>query len=295
LIDLDILRYRIGFACETTYYDVYIKGEEEHGRFASFIGKTAFNDWLKEGIIDEVDIIIDKRIVPEPVDHCLHSVKLQIESMVKAVKADSYMGYLSGTGNFRENLVDYYKANRKDARKPYHYDNITDYLISNWDAVVVNGEEADDALGIAQVTSSTDTVICSIDKDLDCIPGNHYNFVNDEHYFIDEVDANRNFFAQMISGDTADNIPGLYKITGKRHSSKLSDVLLSKDNYEDMWWYVFDLYVESFLEVEDHVSHYLLKEVRKAVWLKLREIGKLLWIKRLPDDDWEPPELMEGA
>ena len=153
LIDGDVLRYRIGFACEE---------------------------------------IIDGEVVPDTIENCLHSVKEQIHSILREAGADSYRVFLSGKGNFRESLVDYYKANRKDSRKPYHFDNITQYLINYWDAEVIEGQEADDALGIAQVQNKyivdqqklgghgyTETIICTIDKDLDNVPGWHYNFLSE--------------------------------------------------------------------------------------------------------------------
>src|SRR5690606_41714779 len=69
------------------------------------------------------------------------------------------------------------------ARKPYWYDEIRDYLIRRWGAEVVDGQEADDAIGIAAWNSYKEcpeySIIASIDKDLRMIPGYHYNWVKD--------------------------------------------------------------------------------------------------------------------
>jgi hypothetical protein len=292
LIDCDILVYRIGFACETSWTDVYIKGEEEHGRFASFPNKTDFKKWLKEQPIELDELTLETRIEPEPVENCLHSVKLQIESILKAVGTTEYIAYLTGKGNFREKVAPYYKMNRKDSRKPYHYDAIREYLVKRYDAIVIEGEEADDALGIMQTQAMEDTIICTIDKDLDCIAGPHYNFVKDEMYEVSEVEANRNFYSQMITGDATDNIPGIYKITGTKDSKKFHAPLQEMDDPREMWEYIVELYVRACQIEEDDADDLI--TLTESVIDKLKEIGQLLWIRRVPDEVWEPPSF-EGA
>lgn len=62
-----------------------------------------------------------------------------------------YTIYLTDSkGNFRLGLYPEYKGNRKQPR-PKHYDILRDYLIQHEAAVVSWGQEADDALGIAQM------------------------------------------------------------------------------------------------------------------------------------------------
>jgi hypothetical protein len=61
-------------------------------------------------------------------------------------------------------------------------------------------------LGVCQ---GEDTIICSIDKDLRTIPGKHYNL---DSGVVDEVtrhDAWHNFWSQVLTGDSTDNIEGL--------------------------------------------------------------------------------------
>ena len=62
-------------------------------------------------------------------------------------------------------------------------------------------------LGLNQ---TTDTCICSIDKDLLQIPGRHYNFVDDVKSTVDIYEADNWFMTQVLSGDVStDNIQGL--------------------------------------------------------------------------------------
>lgn len=283
LIDGDILRYRIGFACETHYYDIYAKGDEDRGILHSADNAKDRDEWIRVYIGSKDDVTIKERFIPDPVENCLHSVKMQLEFILSRTGATAYRIFLSGKGNFRDSLVDYYKANRKDARKPFHYDNIGKYLIENWKAEVVNGQEADDALGIFQYTFLhsdsplfLDTIICTIDKDLNNIPGWHYNFVKDEKYWVDEDEALRNFYAQLLEGDSSDNIPGLGKITGTRIKSwkKVLEPLAYCETEEQMWDYIVQVYNEYGIDSPEN---------------KLEEIGQLLWIRREKDEMWIPP------
>ena len=128
--------------------------------------------------------------------------------------------------NFRNEVYPNYKANRADARRPVHYEKIRSHLINRWNAEVVNGIEADDAIGIYQ---EDNTVICTIDKDLDCIPGPHYNFVKGEYYEVSPSEAVNHFCMQMLAGDGTDNICALRGVGMKTAQKRLDKY----DNYAD--------------------------------------------------------------
>ena len=103
-----------------------------------------------------------------------------MNNMVLNLQCERYVGFLTGTNNFRKALFPEYKANRKGKPKPKWLDSCRKYLQYKWNATVTNGIEADDALGIA-ASHELGSIICSIDKDLMQIPGDHYNFVKDEY------------------------------------------------------------------------------------------------------------------
>lgn len=144
----------------------------------------------------------------QPLAFALHAVDTVVDSLKE--KFDSLAFYLTGTDNFRDKVatIQKYKGNRDNVEKPQYYKQVGEFLIDKYHAEVVDGMEADDALGIAQ-TSQADTCIISIDKDLLQIPGNHFNWVKNERTFIDEVTGNRNFYGQVLSGDRTDNIAGI--------------------------------------------------------------------------------------
>src|SRR5699024_9976590 len=58
-----------------------------------------------------------------------------------------------------------YKGNR-DSRKPKHFYNTVAYVRSEFDCVSGYGLEADDLLAIYATRDPTNSVICSVDKDL---------------------------------------------------------------------------------------------------------------------------------
>lgn len=136
------------------------------------------------------------------------------------------------------------------------------------------GDEADDALGIAQCQAGCgeDTIICSIDKDLDGIPGWHYNFSKnrkaDGTYIVSEVNANRFFYKQILSGDSTDNIPGMFRKLGKKATSRYTNPLDKMTATKDMYAHVVECYEGD------------------SAFVNL--VGSLLWIKRDPDGLWLP-------
>lgn len=189
-----------------------------------------------------------------------------IDTIRKEVKYDEAINFLTSTdkSNFRFSIAKTlpYKGNRKQP-KPLHYDALRDYLIRKYDTVVISGQEADDAIGIYQCNSDEDTtIIVSIDKDLDMIPGWHYNFVKKERYKVDLDQALRNFYMQILIGDISDNISGARGV-GKVRAKKYIDAC---QNEEEMWA-TCEKYYEGDTE-------------------RLLENAQLLWIRREEGELW---------
>ncbi len=130
-----------------------------------------------------------------------------IKDIVANTKSDSYEVYLTSDdkSNFRHEIYTEYKANRK-APKPLWYGELRAYLTDVHKAVVVVGREADDALADRQ---TVDTILCTIDKDLDQIAGKHYDFVKDVIYERTAEEGLRFFYYQLLVGDRTDNIKGI--------------------------------------------------------------------------------------
>lgn len=130
---------------------------------------------------------------------------------------------------FEEAKKKEYKAGaNRNKDKPFHYNNIREYMLANYECVVAEGMEADDLLSVHQYARSEqlDTIICSRDKDLRITPGMHYGWECGRQAqwgpkrvteIGDLILKNPNkvvgtglkfFYSQVVTGDTVDNIPG---------------------------------------------------------------------------------------
>lgn len=203
----------------------------------------------------------------DPVENALHSVKVMLNSMLTATGCEEYECFLTGKNNYRHEVatIKPYKGNRKQP-KPVHYDAIRDYLVNVHGAVIVDEMEADDILGIKQ---TDETIIASIDKDLDMIPGWHYNWRKEDLYYVERDEATRNFYRQLLTGDSTDNIVGIPGIGPKK-----ADAILNTVDGQMEFWDIEDWEEEAFWTVLDVYSlHY------KRPYEVLTEMAELLWIQ----------------
>ena len=264
LIDGDIIVYACAFVAEKKIHSVYYETPEGEVVEAEFSNKKEANAFLKD---NGGELITTTRI--QPAAFGMQAAKTLLNKIMEATGASDYRLFLTGKDNFRDALVTYYKKNRVQP-KPVHYQAIKDYLIGYCDAEVVDGEEADDALGKNQ---TEDTIISTIDKDLDMVPGWHYNWTKDIKYHVSAQAGLEFFYTQMLTGDSTDNIPGLFKMTGKRASAKLKDRLKNLTEYE-MWICIVDIYAEAGMVDQD----------------KILEIARLLYIRQEEGEElWTPP------
>ena len=277
LFDGDILVFRCGFAAEKNHW--FLTVGEESFEFDYKKDAVAKLDELLPGIRTREegrDYALWSERVVEPVAHALHLVNQTITETLRVLEASEYdlTVFLSGEGNYRYKVATTrpYKGNRDQAHRPTHEHAIKDFIRSRFNTVVSDGEEADDAMGIAQTRiGPLESVIVTLDKDLDMIPGLKYNFVNRVPYSITEDQGHYNFCKQLLTGDSTDNIPGLPKI-GHAKAAKL----LENIPQEDMMLEVALAYM---------------RHAPKDDWLEyLREQGQLLWIRQQPNEMWEPDE-----
>lgn len=255
LFDLDIAVYRVGSICDHPWWEY---------RGTRYTNKTELNLQLKEDGVDDTS-------VEHGIDPCSETVaRNRAVSYIEEITEcfDDWRGFLSGKGNFRYKVatIQPYKGNRIKLEKPFHYDNIRQVLVDVYDCKLSSGQEADDDLGEAQ---GEDTCICSIDKDLDCVPGDHYDFVNEKFYKVNEIEANRSFFKQMIIGDSTDNILGLYGV-GK--SSAYVKKIMKMDDTDEMFQLVKDMYDCRF----GSYAPMFMKETAELLWIRQRRDNPLL-------------------
>jgi hypothetical protein len=274
LIDADIIVFRAGFAAEKNVWFLSVKGEEPE-QFAYKKEAEARLDELLPGIYSRKegeDFQLWSERYLEPVENALHNSKSLVERCKESLEASDYdvRLYFSGGRTFRHRIAKTrpYKGNRDLSHRPSHEEAIREYLASKWDSTVAEDEEADDLLGIGQNHARDDTIICTVDKDLNMIPGWKYDFVKDEKFYISEDEAMHNFYRQLIVGDSTDNIVGIPRAGVARANKLLSDRTL-----EEQW--------------ENVVAEYMAKGGEN--WEEyLTEQGRLLWIRREVGEMWEP-------
>jgi 5'-3' exonuclease len=160
-----------------------------------------------------------------------------IQKILADTQATSYTCYLTASNDdtaFRRKVYPEYKLNRK-APKPVHYKALREFLIEEYEAVLCSCIEADDALGIAQTAiakANGKSIIVSIDKDLDCVPGLHYNFVKENLYCVTNWQAAYNFYRQCLTGDTADNVKGIAGIGPKKAEKILEGAVEEEELFQ---------------------------------------------------------------
>ncbi len=158
-----------------------------------------------------------------------------VQNILTAAKADSYIGCFSKAPTFRHAAYKYasYKGNRKE--KPDWVLKwevvIKTHLINKWGFIdPTHFVEADDIICSLwyAIDDWENVIICSPDKDLKQIPGYHldYRKIEDGVVYVEPHTAMTNFWTQMLTGDSVDNIagiPGLGIVKASKILKELTD------------------------------------------------------------------------
>jgi len=273
LIDGDIIRYQAASVSDKVAY--HWTGHEPIRYKKDALAYGKFHHLDPEKLI--------KTISPEPVEYCLHTVKAMIHNIMDKTESGSARVFLTGKGNYREDIDSRHKyKGQRPPHKPTHFGAVGDYLVKTFHAEVIEGMEADDAMGIAQMCGWKEVVdidartleyhpytcICTTDKDLKMIPGWHYNFQKDEKFWVDPDEADRFFYTQLLTGDSVDNIKGIKGVGMKTAEKILQDVTTCTDMYT--------ICLEQY-------------ELAGLSYYDLLENANLLWIQREEGVLWTPP------
>lgn len=164
-----------------------------------------------------------------------HNAAEHIRKMAAAV---SSVVHITPSGSDKGGRADIalqqpYQGNREDKERPEHLDAVREYM-EHQGAIGHLDQEADDGLAQAGYADPENVVICSSDKDLWMVPGWNLdpNKGSESLNYLDPTSigwlkrrdpdgkvVGRGplwFFAQILMGDTADNIKGLPGITNRR-------------------------------------------------------------------------------
>ena len=223
----------------------------------------------------DADSIMFKAACTQSTKHDTRVVTRKIieDSIVDTFADETYIA-VKGKGNFRYNVYDGYKSSRKDKLDEDLKKKLNDsynYLLNKWSAVPADGMEADDLVSIWSYearAADEDFVIGHIDKDINQVPGNHYNYNKKNVYFVTDEEADMNFCIQLLIGDSGDDIPKVKKGFGIKTAEKaLIDTTYDNriDTVVDVW-----------------------KRLYGRGWEKqLNMIGNLIYMKRTWDlEEW---------
>lgn len=255
LIDLDSILYKAVYK---------IVSVSEMREAIKNYGKEAAKQWLKEEVYNE------------GINRCENEL-LKMQQYLSSIFFEEITSYelfiTTCTNSFRKQISKSYKSNRKKnkyvwlLREHYRHNEAR-----NSDKL-----EADDLIAIkANELGKGNYIIVSIDKDLRQIGGyfwsyykvkskdsfgdlisNEYGFYETEYKqkqvdFINDEDAEKFFWSQMLIGDTSDNIKGV-----KGVGIKTSEKILS--NSKSFWFTTARKYIEKGQKEDFRINYQLLK------------------------------------
>lgn len=283
LIDGDILTYRVGFSVEAPVYVVNGNIYKRKGMAQNAAKEQGADIHKRKNIGSFLDLT--------------RNLNIAMRTMFDDIGSRNFTMYLTDSSlakNFRTEIatIEVYKGNRAQVAKPFYYKKIRELLVRDYKAVLISGEEADDALGIAQYAAAKrygnfdSTVIASIDKDLRVLEGDHYHMVHRQIQHVSRDEALKNFCRQLLAGDATDCVPGITRIL--KHLGRKEDAnKLSYSHYlakaveyfvdhtpKECYDYVINVYNEQGIDQK------LVDEVADLVWIRRNENENFTdWIK----------------
>jgi DNA polymerase-1 len=206
LIDADFIVYKCCAACET---------EIDYGEDVIFVTSNfsdAYNAVTKE----------------------ISNITKQFGDFAKPIL------FFSSPNNFRKKISPDYKGHR-NRKKPCGYKRVISNLRIQYNVVVMDTLEADDAMGI-YATQHPGNIIVSPDKDMRQIPGKLYNLETTQDITAEE--GAQWHYIQTLAGDQTDGYSGVPGIGVKR-----AETLFNKEGYS--WATVVKAFTDKGLTEDD--------------------------------------------
>jgi 5'-3' exonuclease len=166
------------------------------------------------------------------------NLKSQLVEIVESAYCSEYLMAVKSDTNYRDDIFSEYKKGRPNHRPSdlsKFVPTLRKLMVKEDMAVEAVGREADDLMRIWARESTEhgiDFVICSIDKDLRCIPGKHYHMKEKALYSVSPEEGLRLYYEQLLKGDPVDNIPGLPGVGPKKAEKALADCKTVEDFQE---------------------------------------------------------------
>ena len=213
----------------------------------------------------------------------------QMDGILDHFKTKDPVIALSHLNNFRTKVYPAYKANRIDKPKPVARIPLQQWVAENYYCYQRPGLEADDVLGILSTSTKIlpkdqSRIIVSLDKDMQTIPGQYYNYKHDILYNISQQDADYYHMLQTLIGDTADGYPGCPGIGPKKAEAILSGLT----SYEEMWPAVVAAFDKAGLSAEQALTQARIARICRVTDYNFKKKEVKLWQPPVSDT---PPNL----
>ena len=305
IVDCDTIVFKACMIAEKTVYDalpltikdvptgqvVDLEDWDSYQQYViqSFTYAKDYAAWLTSIGKTKADFLRVSRVVMEPLSHTLHTINSMLKDLINVVQPERVKILLTGEDNFRDKVAKLrpYKETRREKPKPYHYEAARSYMVEKYGAIIVDGCEADDMCGILATecfNSGDPYVIAAVDKDLNSIPGHHYNYDDKRWYYVNVKDAERWFWVQALAGDATDCIPGLNKI-GEVYANK---ILGKSQSYVTMYRKAIAAY-RNAVKRDRQTTEQRYAGYHTGDELLL-EMARLVHMQRAVGEMWEPPE-----
>lgn len=271
LVDADITCYA---SSASTDGRCYLVGEEE------FKYKKEALSYCAEHEIDpeSMELVYN----PEPLSHALKLLKTALSKIQNRFNGAEMKLYLTGKTNFRNEVYTEYKKNRVGMRTPKHLKACKKYLLEKHGAILSEDCEADDMIAIEAHRMGEGYVVCTLDKDMDMIPGRHYNPRKDMEYTITPELGMQKFYRQLLTGDNTDNIPGLKGIGPVRAAKLITEDM---EDEHAMYRVCLDKYMElDPIGNDEGEAEYYMRKIAEV-----SRNARLLWLQTEGGQVWQPP------
>ena len=220
----------------------------------------------------------DNRAVVLDEEGARKSLDEAIEKLKDNTKCSKTQLYLTGATNFRYDVLPTYKHNRKDLPKPQLLPMLKEYAVTKYGAKITTKIEADDACSIHLSNDPINNVLAHIDKDLNQVEGEHYNWRKDLSYELSYAQGQRVFYTQVLTGDSTDGYSGCKGIGKVKAEEILDDYLKWQISLEDgktiqkslpcddVWEAIISWYIKPYYkEMEDNPDTYKAKALKEAL------------------------------
>lgn len=222
-------------------------------------------------------------------------LRRQIDGILRKAKCADAILVLTDSdreANFRRTVWPTYKCHReaptpgKDSDgRPLLYKALRHWLREEYGAKQKRGIEGDDTIGImATMEQDFEPVICSIDKDLDTVPGWHFNWRKGTGvYYVDEEQAFWCHIYQTLTGDSTDNYPGIPGVGPVRASAYIN--LWSELPPWAVWEEVVGAFEDRGLTEEDALAQARCAYILHASNWDVENQAVILWTPPREEDD----------